>query len=76
MLQATARSAGVEFAEHAVVLGRAEAAVAKIQAGMERSQGTGLISQFDQEYARRGLQVAQRGRGFMSCQQARARLMR
>ena len=43
---------------------------------MERSQGTGLISQFDQEYARRGLQVAQRGRGFMSCQQARARLRR
>ena len=75
-VEAAARRAGIVLADHAAVLARAEAAVAKIHAGLQRAQQAGVLAEFNQEYKRRRLEAAERGNGFMSYQQAQARLQR
>jgi hypothetical protein len=75
-IEGAARKAGVEVADHAVVLQRAEAAVARIQAGMSRAQQAGVMHVFNAEYRRRRLQAFERGQGYMSFQMAQTRLQR
>ena len=75
-IEAVARSTGVEIVRHAVVLARAEAAIAKINSGMQRAQRAGVLSQFNTEYKRRRLEAAEQGRSFMSYRGAQARLRR
>jgi hypothetical protein len=75
-IEAAARKAGVELADHGAVLARSEAAVAKIQAGLQRAQKSGVLHEFNAEYRRRRLEAARQGRRFMSYRAAKARLQR
>jgi hypothetical protein len=75
-LEGAARKAGIVLADHATVLARAEAAVAKISTRLDQAQKTGVLQEFNQEYRRRRLEAAQQGRGFMSYRTAQARLQR
>jgi hypothetical protein len=69
-----AQALGVTVTEHAAVLTRAEAAVAKIEAGMAWAQRTGVLHELNREYRRRRIEAVKKGRRFMSYQQAQARL--
>jgi hypothetical protein len=73
-IEAAARKAGIEVVDHASVLARAEAAVARIQAGMQRAQQAGLLAEFNQQYKKRRRAAFVSGRNFISYQQARIRL--
>jgi hypothetical protein len=73
-IPAAARALGVTLTDHATVLARAKAAVAKIEAGMAWAQRTGVLHEFNQEYRRRRLEAQRRGERFMSYGQAMARL--
>jgi hypothetical protein len=64
----------VVLTDHATVLARAKAAVAKIEAGMARAQRDGALSEFNRQYRQRRLEAAADGRRFMTYAQARARL--
>jgi hypothetical protein len=75
-VEGVARMAGMVLADHATVLARAEAAVAKISTRLDQAQKTGVLHAFNAEYKRRRLEARERGTGFMSYQQARARLRR
>jgi hypothetical protein len=75
-IEAAARKAKVEIADHATVLARAEVAVAKISNKLDQAQRTGVLHAFNEEYRRRRLQAFASGKNFMSYQQARARLQR
>jgi hypothetical protein len=54
-ISAAARALGVALTDHATVLARAKAAVAKIEAGMAWAQRSGVLHEFNQEYRRRRL---------------------
>jgi len=73
---AAARALGVALTDHATVLTRAKAAVARIEAGMAWAQRTGVLHQLNQEYRRRRLEAQRRGERFMGYAQAKARLRR
>jgi hypothetical protein len=75
-IEAAARKAGVELADHATVLARAEAAVAKINTRLDQAQRTGVLSEFNAEFRRRRLAAFEKGKGFMSYREARSRLQR
>jgi hypothetical protein len=75
-IETAARKVGVELADHGAVLARSEAAVAKIQAGLQRAQKSGVLHEFNAEYRRRRLEAARQGRRFMSYRAAKARLQR
>jgi hypothetical protein len=75
-IPAAARAHGVALTDHATVLARATAAVAKIEAGMAWAQRTGVLHEFNQEYRRRRLGAQRRGERFMGYAQATARLRR
>jgi hypothetical protein len=64
-IPAAARVLGVTLTDHATVLARAKAAVAKIEAGMAWAQRTGVLHEFTQEYHRRRLEA--RGKAAGSC---------
>jgi hypothetical protein len=59
-----------------MVLARAKAALAKIEARMAWAQRTGVLHEFNQEYRRRRLEAQRRGERFMGYAQATARLRR
>jgi hypothetical protein len=63
-IPAGARALGVELTDHATVLARANAAVARIEAGMAWAQRTGVLHEFNQEYCRRRLEAQRRGERF------------
>jgi hypothetical protein len=69
-----ARSAALT--DHATVLARAKAAVAKIEAGMAWAQRTGVLHELNQESRCRRLEAQRRGERFMGYTQATARLRR
>jgi hypothetical protein len=71
-----AQALGVALTEHSVVLARAKAALAKIEAGMAWAQRSGVLHEFNQEYRRRRLEAQARGEPFMTYGAARARLRR
>jgi len=71
---AAARALGVTLTDHATVLARTKAAVARIEAGMAWAQRTGPLHEFNQEYRRRRLEAQRRGERFMGYAQATARL--
>jgi hypothetical protein len=61
-----ARALGIALTDHATVLARAKAAVARIEAGMAWAQSTGVLHEFNQEYRRRRLEAQGRGHRFMN----------
>ena len=73
-IEAAARKAKVEVAEHSVVLARAETAVAKISNRLDQAQRTGVLHVFNIEYRRRRLQAFEQGKNFISYKEARSRL--
>jgi hypothetical protein len=75
-IPAAARALGVALADHARVLARPKAAVAKIEACMAWAQRTGVLHEFNQEYRRQRLEAQGRGEQFMGYAQATARLRR
>jgi hypothetical protein len=75
-VEGAARMAGIVLADHATVLARAEAAVAKISTRLDQAQKTGVLHAFNAEYQRRRIEASQQGHGFLSYRQARARLQR
>jgi hypothetical protein len=75
-IPAAARALGIALTDHATVLARATAAVARIEAGMAWAQRNGVLSEFNREYRRRRLAAAARGERFMGYAQAKARLRR
>jgi hypothetical protein len=75
-IEAAARTLGVELADHAAVLARAEAAVVKIGARLDQAQKTGVLHTFNAEFRRRRLAAFEKGKGFMSYREARSRLQR
>ena len=58
-----ARALGTALTDHATVLARAKAAVARIEAGMAWAQRTGVLHEFNQEYRRRRLEAHGRASG-------------
>jgi hypothetical protein len=62
------------LADHAAVLARAEAAIAKISARLDQAQRSGVLHAFNEEYRRRRLQASEKGKYFKSYPQARCRL--
>ena len=75
-IPAAAGALGVALTDHATVLARAKAALAKIDAGMAWAQRTGVLHEFNREYRRRRLEAQGRGERFMGYAQAKARLRR
>jgi hypothetical protein len=75
-IQAIARRLGVALTEHAIVLTRASAAVARIERALAEAQARGDLRFFNAEYKRRRAQAAAAGKGFMNYGQARARLQK
>jgi hypothetical protein len=75
-VEGAASKAGIVLADHATVLVRAEAAVAKISIRLDQAQKTGVLHAFNAEFRRRRLEATEQGTGFMSYRQARARLRR
>jgi hypothetical protein len=75
-IEAAAHKAGVVLADHTAVVGRAEAAVAKIGSRLDQAQRTGVLHAFNEEYRRRRLAAFEGGKNFVSYRQARARLQR
>jgi hypothetical protein len=73
-IPAAARALGVALTDHATVLARATAALARIEAGMAWAQRTGVLHEFNQEYRHRRLEARGRGERFMAYAQATARL--
>ena len=58
-----ARALGTALTDHATVLARAKAAVARIEAGMAWAQTSGVPHEFNQEYRRRRLEAHGRASG-------------
>jgi hypothetical protein len=54
-IPAAARPLGVALTDHATVLARAKAPVARIEAGIAGAQRSGVLHEFNQEYRRRRL---------------------
>ena len=75
-IPAAAPALGIALTDHATVLARATAAVARIEAGMALAQRSGVLHEFNQEYRRRQLEAQGRGERFMGYAQAMARLRR
>jgi hypothetical protein len=69
-----AAALGIEVTPHDEVLERAQAAVSRIEHGISKAQAEGLLREFNQIYRAKRLLALERGRRFMSYQQARARL--
>jgi hypothetical protein len=77
MLDGASRAFGVALTDHATVLARAKAAVARIEAGMAWAQRAGVLHEFNhQEYRCRRLEAQARGERFIGSAQATARLRR
>jgi hypothetical protein len=70
------RRIGRALTDHATVLARAEAALARIESAMAWAQRNGVLSEFNREYRRRRLESQRRGERFMGYGQATARLRR
>ena len=70
------RAVGAALTDHATVLARAKAAVARIEAGMAWAQRSGVLHEFNQEYRRRRLEAQARGERFMGYARATVRLRR
>jgi hypothetical protein len=75
-IEAAARKAGVEVADHVTVLARATAAVAKISNKLDQAQRTGVLHAFNEEYRRRRLAAFEKGSNFIPYKEARSRLQR
>jgi hypothetical protein len=75
-IEGAARKAGIVLADHATVLARAGAAIAKIGARLDQAQRTGVLHAFNGEYRRRRLAAFEKGKGFISYREARSRLQR
>jgi hypothetical protein len=75
-IPAAACTLGIALTDHATVLARAKAALARIEAGMAWAQRSGALSEFNREYRRRRLEAQGRGARFMGYAQATARLRR
>jgi hypothetical protein len=75
-IETAARKAGVELTEHSAVVARAEAAAAKIGTRLAQAQRAGVLREFNDEYRRRRLAAFEKGKGFVSYAQARAKLQR
>jgi hypothetical protein len=73
-IPAAAPALGIALTDHATVLARATAAVARIKAGMAWAQRTGVLHEFNQEYQRRRIEAAKQGRGFPPFQRSLAKL--
>jgi len=73
---AAARKLGVAVADHATVLARAEAAVRRINNGVEWARRTGVLAELNAEYKRRRLLAEQRGETFMRYGEMQAKLGR
>jgi hypothetical protein len=74
--EAAAAALGVTLTNHATVLARAADAAGRIADGLTRAQAEGLLKDFNREYRIRRLAAAERGKRFMSYDQAMARLRR
>jgi hypothetical protein len=72
-IPAAAGALGVALTEHATVLARAKAALAKIEAGMAWAQRSGVMHECNQEYRGRRLEAQARGESGMGYAQATAR---
>jgi hypothetical protein len=69
-----ARLLGLSVTPHAVVVQRASAAVARIDAGLDKAQEQGLLMEFNRQYKRRRMQAQEHGKGFLPYRHAKARL--
>jgi hypothetical protein len=75
-IQAVARRLGVALTEHAIVLTRASAAIARIERALTEAQARGDLKFFNAEYKRRRGAAVAAGQTFMSYGKARARLQK
>jgi hypothetical protein len=69
-----ARTLRLVVTEHATVVQRAAAAVARIEVGLDRAQKEGLLAQFNRAYKAHRLAAKANGKHFIGYQQAQARL--
>jgi hypothetical protein len=73
-VQAAAGRLGVTLSSHDVVMERAKAAVAKLDAKLAATQSAGLLSAFNREFKERRLRANAAGARFMTYAAARRRL--
>jgi hypothetical protein len=73
---AAAGRLGVTLSSHDVVMERAKAAVAKLDAKLAATQSAGLLSAFNREFKERRLRANAAGARFMTYAAARRRLAR
>jgi hypothetical protein len=71
---AAAAQLGIQLTDHATVVQRATASVARLSAQTDRAQLRGDLTAFNREYRRRRLAAAAAGRKFIAYRTARARL--
>jgi hypothetical protein len=75
-IPAAARELGVAITAHDIVMQRACASVARIDAALAEAQRSGAMKSFNAEYRRQRKAASASGRGFMTYGRARARLRR